>query len=923
LPKIENERKFKMIGDKILHYKIIGKLGEGGMGEVYKAQDTKLDRFVALKFLPSQMTASEDDKARFIQEAKAASAMNHPNVCTIYDIQDNNGQLFIVMEYVDGKTLKDKKDKLSEKQILEIGIQVAEGLAAAHEKGIVHRDIKPENIMIRKDGIVQIMDFGLAKLRETSGVSRLTKAGTTMGTMGYMSPEQVQGLDVDHRTDIFSLGVVLYEMLAGESPFKGVHETAIMYEIVNVDPTPISSLKENVDHELDKLISDCLEKDKEERLQSAKELARNLRRFKRGSTGSRASKVFQTRTFTSKETETLKKEPTGFYSRTVKYLSKNKISSGIILLFAAVIILGLLKILSAPVSSFSQPVQFSFDIPGQSNQLLHWQKIFQISPDGRTIAYTDFSGSKSIIYARDINDVMPTPISGTEGGSSPVFINNNWLSFINGNMLRKVQLTGGVPDISNIHAEQGFSWGTAGELVYDKSWSDGLTYQNAWNGKEEELTKLDPSKGEGAHLWPYVLPGNKAALFTIWSNKGTFDDSKIGIVNLKTKERKNLSFNGADLQGTSPSLVQAPWGDYLLWSRGGDLFAAPFDVAGLKVTGTSVKILDGLLVNAESGVADYSVTNANNGTIIYVPGKLEIDKDYLVWVDKKGSEQKALTESGSYLMPMVSKEGRALIIIKGPVYSIGEIDFKKNVVTPLFTSGDNDLPKITPDGSSFVFVSNFEDGKYNIYLSRLDGIGGARKIVATEGGYPEISNLSPDGKYILFDQPSDTSKIMIKDIANNERPKILIKTNAGNTSPEFSPDGKFIAYRSNEIGGKFKLFVRPFPINNEKIQVSINDGVFAQWSFDGSKLYYRDGDKIMAARIQTKPELKVVSREVFCTALGLSGGGSGNTMQQDFAVAPDGRVLLFKDAQDMSKPVKLNVIVNWFSELKNKLANQN
>ena len=188
-----------MIGETILHYKILEKLGEGGMGEVYKAQDTKLDRFVALKFLPSQMTASEDDKARFIQEAKAASSMNHPNVCTIHDIQEHEGQLFIVMEFVEGKTLRDKKDSLSEKQTLEIGIQVAEGLAAAHEKGIVHRDIKPENIMIRKDGIVQIMDFGLAKLRETSGVSRLTKAGTTMGTMGYMSPEQVQGLDVDHR----------------------------------------------------------------------------------------------------------------------------------------------------------------------------------------------------------------------------------------------------------------------------------------------------------------------------------------------------------------------------------------------------------------------------------------------------------------------------------------------------------------------------------------------------------------------------------------------------------------------------------------------------------------------------------------------------------------------------------------------------
>ncbi len=208
-----------MIGETILHYKIIEKLGEGGMGEVFKAQDTKLDRFVALKFLPSQLTASEQDKARFIQEAKSASAMNHPNVCTIHSIEEHNKQLFIVMEYIEGTTLRDNKQTLSEKKILEIAAQVADGLGAAHEKGIVHRDIKPENIMIRKDGIVQIMDFGLAKLYTAGNVSRLTKAGSTVGTLGYMSPEQVQGLDVDHRTDIFSFGVVLYEMLAGGSPF--------------------------------------------------------------------------------------------------------------------------------------------------------------------------------------------------------------------------------------------------------------------------------------------------------------------------------------------------------------------------------------------------------------------------------------------------------------------------------------------------------------------------------------------------------------------------------------------------------------------------------------------------------------------------------------------------------------------------------
>jgi serine/threonine protein kinase len=253
-----------MIGQTISHYKILALLGEGGMGVVYKAQDTTLDRFVALKFLPPHLSASEQDKARFLQEARAAATLDHPNICTIYSIEEHDGQMFIVMQFVDGELLRTRMNGLSMKQAIEIGMQVGEGLAAAHEKGIVHRDIKPENIMVRKDGIAQIMDFGLAKLK---GVSRLTKEGSTVGTAGYMSPEQVQGQDADHRSDIFSLGVLLYEMFTGRLPFKGVHETAIAYEIVNVDAIPMSVAKPDIDPALDAIVLECLEKDPKERTQ--------------------------------------------------------------------------------------------------------------------------------------------------------------------------------------------------------------------------------------------------------------------------------------------------------------------------------------------------------------------------------------------------------------------------------------------------------------------------------------------------------------------------------------------------------------------------------------------------------------------------------------------------------------------------------
>ncbi len=271
-----------MIGTTISHYVILEELGRGGMGVVYKAEDTRLKRIVALKFLPDRNSSKDQDKERFLQEAQAASALNHPNVCTIFDIQEFNGQTFIVMEYVEGKTLRDAKQGLRTKQVIDIAKQIAEGLAAAHEKGIIHRDIKSDNIMLRLDGRVQIMDFGLAKLQ---GVSSLTQAGSTIGTTAYMSPEQVQGLEADHRADIFALGVVMYELLTGQLPFKGAHEAAVMYEVVNVDPPSLRLEKPEIEPDLERIVMKCLEKDRENRYQSAREVAVDLKRFKRDSDG--------------------------------------------------------------------------------------------------------------------------------------------------------------------------------------------------------------------------------------------------------------------------------------------------------------------------------------------------------------------------------------------------------------------------------------------------------------------------------------------------------------------------------------------------------------------------------------------------------------------------------------------------------------
>ncbi len=420
-----------MIGQTISHYKILEKLGEGGMGVVYKAHDTKLDRDVALKFLPPHLSSSEQDKARFMQEAKAASAINHPNICTIYSIDEHDGQMFIVMEFVDGQTLRQKKESIVYKQAIDIGIQIADGLAAAHEKGIVHRDIKPENIMIRKDGIAQIMDFGLAKLRASgSKITRLTKEGSTVGTAGYMSPEQVQGQETDHRSDIFSYGVLVYELLAGQLPFKGVHETALAYEIVNVDPAPMSSLKPEIDPNLDSIILECLEKDPRERTQSAAQVSLDLKRYRRESSKQKMSRITAARPvltpYSIRPVESSYQELGGS-------VQQSNGSSKLIWFMTALFFIGMVvfALLYFRRPSFEAQSVWSYLLPPEkltfaAQSASAGEGQMALSPDGRMLAFlgADSSG-KTHLMVRPLDALSAKELPATEGAYYPFWSPDN------------------------------------------------------------------------------------------------------------------------------------------------------------------------------------------------------------------------------------------------------------------------------------------------------------------------------------------------------------------------------------------------------------------------------------------------------------------------------------------------------------------
>lgn len=853
-----------MIGEILLHYKIIDKLGEGGMGEVYKAQDTKLERFVALKFLPTAITSTEEEKARFIQEAKAASAMNHPNVCTIYSIEEYNNQLFIAMEFIDGVTLRNNKQNLSEKRILDIGIQIAEGLAAAHEKGIIHRDIKPENIMIRKDGIVQIMDFGLAKLKETSGVSRLTKAGTTMGTMGYMSPEQVQGLDVDHRTDIFSLGVVLYELLAGESPFKGVHETAIMYEIVNVDPPPISTVKEGIDPQLDGIILECLEKDKDERFQSSKELAKNLRKIQRTLSAGRSSRIYSVnshiltpRSGQTTVVNTPSKSSIG--DMQVKSLFKNVFynpklfwsAAGIFLI--AVILLLVFSVFNKTKievqeikASILTPHGINFDNSVGSN--------LTISPNGQYISFVgaDSSGIEKL-WVRPINSLTARPLTIATNDAYPFWSpDSKTIAYFDKGKLMKISLDAGTSlPICDAPSGRGGSWSKNGTIVFSPTPSGALFKVPSSGGKPEEIISTDTTIKSQSLRWAYFLPdGNHFIYSTENSYTGSTSTDAIYLASLDNLKPKKLFITSSNCQYAN---------GYLLFVRQSILLAQKFDPDNLKLGGEAMPVAENVQYWDSRISGTFAVSQ--NGKLVYLQGYQ--NNENLVLLDKNGNEIKKLSKMIPYTTAAFSPDGNRIVCdLYDPTekkYDIWVYDLSRSVWTRLtFDKGDI-APSWTLDGKQITYSSNNNSSVFDSYIKNADGSGIASLIYKSNRS-KIVTSISKDGKYLLFmgiDYAGSTSgfDIFLLPAQGDKKPVTIAATNFNELGAIFSPNNKWISYQSDE-SGKYQIYVIPFNPNNPdentsgKWQISTDGGVLARWMNNGKSIYFVTPDnKIMGVDI--------------------------------------------------------------------------
>ncbi len=876
-------------GTRLGAYEVISPIGAGGMGEVYKARDTRLDRIVAIKVLPAHLADRADLRERFDREAKTIASLNHPHICTLYDTGHQDGIDFLVMEYLEGETLAQRLQKgaLPIQQVLQHAIEISDALDKAHRTGITHRDLKPGNIMLTKSG-TKLLDFGLAKLKQEAApvtpLSQLptlaepvTAQGMILGTLQYMAPEQVEAKEVDARTDIFAFGAVVYEMATGKKAFEGKTQASLIAKILETNPPAISSLQPMTPPALDHVVKRCMEKDPDERWQSAKDICEQLRWI--SDSGPQAG-------------------------LTPSAVPEQKIKKQLMWGAAAVVIAVVVIAAAAFYLRRTQPpaekqaIRFSVGPPEKGSFAGGFQNSFSVSPDGTKLVFAaDVGTTRSQLWIRFLDSPTARALPGTENASYPFWsLDSRYVAFSAVGKLKKIAVSGGPVDtLAEVSPTPG-SWSREGIVLFvaDDGRIDSVPESG---GNVTAVTTLDASRSETAHIWPQFLPDGKHFLYFGQSSRP--ENNAIYAASLDSKEKKLL------LNAASNTAYVPP--GYLLFHRQGTLMTQPFDADRLQLTGEAVPIVEGVAFNPFGSVAVFSASE--NGVLAYRAGGGTVPLN-LVWVNRDGTEQPLAAPPHNYTFPRISPDGKR--VAAGIEEGEGQIwlyDISRDALSRLTFEGSSNVdPVWTPDGKRIAYK-----GKANrLFWQLADGGGSAEELTTGKLGLNNIpSSWSPDGQEFAYLQGEVARNIWILPL-KDRTPHVFVASPSYESAPEFSPDGRWITYTSNE-SGRTEVYVRPYPGPGGKWQVSTGGGTEPMWNPKGHELFFRDGQKMMAVDYTAQPTF--------------AAGKPGMLFQgpytptprsaSDYDVSPDGqRFLMLKAAEQV--PGEINVVVNWPDELKQK-----
>lgn len=895
-------------GTKLGPYEIQSSLGAGGMGEVYRARDTRLERIVAIKILPAHLSGDSELKARFEREARAVSALNHPHICHLYDVGAQDGAAFLVMEYLEGESLADRlrKGTLPLKQALEFGIQIADALATAHRTGILHRDLKPGNVMLTAGG-AKLLDFGLAKsspavtgsaaaairgmtpstptltIADLSSPSEdLTQRGTVVGTFQYIAPEVLRGAEADARSDIFGLGCVLYEMVTGRKAFEGKTQLSVMTAILEKDPEPVSMLQAMSPPAFDHLVKTCLAKNPEERFQAALDVKLELKWIAEGGAQPHPGKL-------------------------PKLSRLPWLAAGVALLIA---VAAIAAYISKPSGQSAAVVRSSILAPAGTAfvTLAPSAGTPQISPDGGRLVFAarDDKG-KVQLYLRSLGSLTATPIAATDEASYPFWSpDSREIGFFADGKLKTIAADGGPPQVlAEATIGRGGTWSKDGVIVFSGGPSQALQRISAQGGAPQPATKMNVGQGENSHRWPSFLPDGRHFLFWARNSHGIQDHTEyVGTLG---------SLDAQPVMKSELAAIYVP--GHLLFMRGQTLMAQPFNAARLALTGVPTPVAEHVLVNSTSNRPVFSASD--NGTLVYQMGG-EQGGWRLLWVSRDGKEVGSLGDVDRYFDPAISPDGTRVATELLTGQGTGDIwvfDLSRNTKMRLtFGSASQRIPVWNPDGKTIYYGSNAK-GSMHVYAKAADGSGAVQTVFEADAfDWPQ--SISPDQKFLVYMRPagdrSSGTEMWALPLFGGERKPFAVVSSAFNTvGASVSPDGKWMAYESNETG-RLEIYMTAFPGGGVKWQVSTNGGTAARWRRDGKELFFLDpADNMMAVDIDPKSSpVQIGAPHILFRAPGVQ-----NTMGP-YAVAADGKKFLINtgDVKEESQP--LTMVQNWTAGLK-------